>query len=263
MIADPTDVAIRDASGNILTTLSAAPGTTTQLTGSAAWNHISLKADPTAFTWAVEGNIGTIDASGNFTATAPGTGTITASAGGRTASVTVTVSNLALQTVEDFEAGVGTVGSGMGLTASWNTAGENVRLGRGSLRLDYTDLSYGAATIGASYAVSSLHPQMNLWVRGDGSGNTLYLLTSDGMTTGRTAICTLSSTDWQLCTVALPAGTTALTGFSVEGVTTQAVDPVTGEVYTTLTTAGAGTLYLDQLTATYNNTVDTAVPTIT
>ena len=77
-IAEPTDVAIRNSGNTIITTLSAAPGTTTKLIGSAAYNHISLKADPEAFTWTVTGDIGTIDQSGSFTATAPGTGTITA-----------------------------------------------------------------------------------------------------------------------------------------------------------------------------------------
>ena len=39
--------------------LNAATGTTTQLAATAAYNHISLKADPEAFTWEVTGDIGT------------------------------------------------------------------------------------------------------------------------------------------------------------------------------------------------------------
>ena len=79
-IEDPTDVVIRDSSGTALTTLNAATGTTTQLAATAAYNHISLKADPEAFTWEVTGDIGTVDEHGLFTAAAPGTGTITVSA---------------------------------------------------------------------------------------------------------------------------------------------------------------------------------------
>ena len=53
---------IRDSSsGTALTTLNAATGTTTQLAATAAYNHISLKADPEAFTWEVTGDIGTVD----------------------------------------------------------------------------------------------------------------------------------------------------------------------------------------------------------
>ena len=73
-IEDPTDVVIRDSSGTALTTLNAATGTTTQLAATAAYNHISLKADPEAFTWEVTGDIGTVDEHGLFTAAAPGTG---------------------------------------------------------------------------------------------------------------------------------------------------------------------------------------------
>lgn len=72
---------IRDSSGTALTTLNAATGTTTQLAATAAYNHISLKADLEAFTWEVTGDIGTVDEHGLFTAAAPGTGTITVSAG--------------------------------------------------------------------------------------------------------------------------------------------------------------------------------------
>lgn len=261
-IANPSDVAVRNSSGTVLTTLNAAPGSVTKLTATAAYNHISLKADPEAFTWTVTGNIGTVDQQGNFTATTPGTGTITASAGGKSAAVTVTVSKLALQTVEDFENGVGTVSGGTGLSAEWNTNAEYVRMGKGSLRLDYTNLQYGAVTAGASYTVSNLHPQLNLWVKGDGSGNTLYLITTDGMTETRTQICSLTSSDWTCCPVSLPAGTTAITGFAVEGAVTQTVDPVTGEIVNSLTTPAAGTIYIDQMVASFGNTVDTAVPTV-
>lgn len=92
-IEDPTDVVIRDSSGTALTTLNAATGTTTQLAATAAYNHISLKADPEAFTWEVTGDIGTVDEHGLFTAAAPGTGTITVSAGRARVSIPVTVSS--------------------------------------------------------------------------------------------------------------------------------------------------------------------------
>ena len=50
---------------------------------SAVYNHMALQADQDAFTWTVSGNIGTISNTGIFTATAPGTGTITVTAGGK------------------------------------------------------------------------------------------------------------------------------------------------------------------------------------
>ena len=93
-IEDPTDVVIRDSSGTAASPLlNAATGTTTQLAATAAYNHISLKADPEAFTWEVTGDIGTVDEHGLFTAAAPGTGTITVSAGRARVSIPVTVSS--------------------------------------------------------------------------------------------------------------------------------------------------------------------------
>ena len=65
----------------------------TELAATAAYNHISLKADPEAFTWEVTGDIGTVDEHGLFTAAAPGTGTITVSAGRARVSIPVTVSS--------------------------------------------------------------------------------------------------------------------------------------------------------------------------
>ena len=144
-IEDPTDVVIRDSSGTALTTLNAATGTTTQLAATAAYNHISLKADPEAFTWEVTGDIGTVDEHGLFTAAAPGTGTITVSAGRARVSIPVTVSSSGtvsaggVMEVESFE-GSTTIfrGNGGGLDFSLNHSADTVRLGRGSARVDYT-----------------------------------------------------------------------------------------------------------------------------
>ena len=172
-IANPTDVAIRNSGNTIITTLSAAPGSTTKLTGSAAYNHISLKADPEAFTWTVTGDIGTIDQSGNFTATNPGTGTITATAGGRTATVNVTVSKMALKTVEDFEgqSNVLSSGYGSGMTLSRTTSSEQVRLGRGAAKLDYVlaedmDCTAEWSVYDGSAVISTPYNSLNLWVCG-------------------------------------------------------------------------------------------------
>lgn len=54
-----------------------ADGASAALVASAVYHHMALQADQDAFTWTVSGNIGTISNTGIFTATAPGTGTIT------------------------------------------------------------------------------------------------------------------------------------------------------------------------------------------
>ena len=70
-----------------LTALTVAPGSKTTLTAGAVWNHLTLAADAKAFTWSVSGNIGTVDENGVFTAAAPGSGSLTVSAGGKSLTI--------------------------------------------------------------------------------------------------------------------------------------------------------------------------------
>ena len=271
-IANPTDVAIRNSGNTIITTLSAAPGSTTKLTGSAAYNHISLKADPEAFTWTVTGDIGTIDQSGNFTATNPGTGTITATAGGRTATVNVTVSKMALKTVEDFEgqSNVLSSGYGSGMTLSRTTSSEQVRLGRGAAKLDYVlaedmDCTAEWSVYDGSAVISTPYNSLNLWVCGDGSGNTLSLLYADE-TEGYLAapITTLDFTGWKQVSVTLPGAYFTIQGLRISAGEAYTYDDGLGNLVTEYPdTARTGTVYIDQMVASFNGTVDNAVPAVT
>ena len=102
-IIAPDGVAVRDEQDTIITSLNAAPGTSVQLRGSAAYKHLPLKADQEVFFWSLEGDIGTIDENGLFTASALGTGKITVTAGTQSASIDVTVATQHLETLEDFE----------------------------------------------------------------------------------------------------------------------------------------------------------------
>lgn len=261
-IANPTDVAIRNSGNTIITTLSAAPGTTTQLIGSAAYNHISLKADAEAFDWEVTGGIGTIDQQGNFTATTPGTGTITATAGGKSATVHVTVSNMALQTVEDFESGAGTIYSPTptgGLSVEQNTSMEYVALGKASLKLRYSMAAVTADGL-MDYTIPAGYTTLNLWAYGDGSGNSLYFGTESGE---QLLACVLDFTGWRQCSVTLPAGGTRLSSISVGGQMEEIWNDETGEITVTRLTPADGTIYLDQLVASFGGTVDNVVPVVT
>ena len=148
-IADPTDVAIRNASGTALTSLSTTLGAVTQLTATAAWNHISLKADAEAFTWEVDGKIGTIDENGNFTATAPGTGTITVSAGRPERHPRHRLRHRVLRRRHGGGGLRGLhhhlPGLRQQLDFSLNHTADTVRMGRGSARVDYTLTETGAS----------------------------------------------------------------------------------------------------------------------
>ena len=260
-VADPEHVAIRN-NGDIISELTVIPGTVTSLTGSAARSHISLKADPEAFTWTVEGDIGTIDQSGNFTAGSPGSGRIIISAGGASAAVNVTVTGAALQTVEDFEGGVGTVAGGAGVHSAAISGGDAVRLGKGALRLEYSGLSNGPVMSNAYYEIGEEYSSVNLWVKGDGSQNILRLLSGDGSSIIATDVCSLESTEWELYSVTLPAFATVVSGFEVDGVREEIEDPVTGKILRSLMTPESGSVCIDHMVASFAGTVDREAPEI-
>ena len=260
-IKTPDSVSIRNSSGTVLKELTVSPGSTTALTASAVYSHLPLQADPEAFTWTVEGNIGTIDQQGRFTAATPGTGTITASAGGQSATVNVTVSKMALKTVEDFESG-NTIFNALGYGANFErvNGSEYVRLGRGAGKMSYTLNLYNDTGTGYVSEMRFKNPVsvspyslLNFWVYGDNSGNTLSLLYSDGTKSGLKAqVATLDFSGWKQVSVNLN---------SVQELEGLAVDC---EVDISLNTDGRyGAIYLDQMVLSYNGVVDNAVPTVT
>ena len=220
-IEDPTDVVIRDSSGTALTTLNAATGTTTQLAATAAYNHISLKADPEAFTWDGHRRHRHSGCStGLFTAAAPGTGTITVSAGRARVSIPVTVSSSGtvsaggVMEVESFE-GSTTIfrGSGSDMDFSLNHSADTVRMGQrlrqGGLH-PYRNRRIPKAPTPPSGGPSkstgidrSTYTALHLWVYGDGSGNILSLLYSDGtQAISPSSVTPLDFTGWKQVTFA-------------------------------------------------------------
>ena len=268
-IKEPDSISVKNGSSAV-TTLSVAPGSSVTLTASAMYNHLALKADPEAFTWTVSGNIGTVSESGVFTATTPGTGTLTVSAGGKSTTINITVSSLALQTVEDFE-GSTTIfrGTGNGADFSLTSASDYVKLGHGAAKLDYTlldSLSYSAEWRASSDTVIPVsYTSLNMWVYGDGSGNNLYFFYSNGTKTWLSKlITTLDFTGWKQVSVPITGEYFAIQGLSVSaGATTQVDDGLGGTVPGAPTTPTKGTIYIDHIVASFNNTVDTTVPSVT
>lgn len=269
-VDDPDAVAIRNSSSTIITTLTAVPGTETTLKATAAYRHLPLQADPEAFTWTVKGDIGTISETGVFTATTPGTGSITVSAGGQSATVEVTVSRMALKTVEDFESSTTVFTPGQGYNAQFSrvTSAEQVRLGRGAGKLTYAlveDPDYEMTAQVEAYApLSSIYTGLNLWVCGDGSGNMLNLLYgTDTESYLIQPVTTLDFTGWKQVSVELPNART-LQGLQISAGSAYTYDDGLGNLITEYpNTARTGTIYIDQLVATFAGTVDNTVPNVT
>lgn len=262
-VKTPDSISLKTGS-TAVTSLTVTPGSTTSLTASAVYNHQALKADAAAFTWTASGGIGSVDSSGKFTAAQPGTGSLTVSAGGKSITVPVTVSKVALSTIENFEKGVGTfTNDGAGIIPSACTDTEYVRYGTGSLKLDYSGLDVsGNLATGATYAVNTPYTLLNFWVYGDGSGNTLSVLTSDGSAVSAVEAVTLDFTGWKQVSVSLPSGVSAITGMSITGTPTVNTDSQTG-VITVTYPHSSGTIYLDQLVASYGTNVDSTAPSVT
>ena len=257
-VEEPDNIAIRNDSGKIITELHVTPGSVTELTGSVSHNHLPLYADADLFAWDVNGGIGRIDENGVFTATASGKGTITVSAGGREAEVEVTVSRMPLQAIEEFEDG-NTVDFDPdgGISAALNNNQEYVAYGRGSLEVHYR-MDPRRAGAQMNYTVPAGYTGVNIWVYGDGSGNTLFFRTGGGE---KLPVCVLDFAGWQQCNVELPEGERELTGIALEGVVEEVPIP-TGEIILATLTPTEGTIYLDQMVATFGDTMDEEVPVV-
>ena len=265
-IRTPDTLTIKNGS-TALTSLTLTPGSSVNLSAEAVWNHMTLWNNGEAVTWSFTGDCGSMDGWA-FHASQPGSGTITAIAGDKRVSIPVTVSTLSLKTVENFEGATSIFrGSGSGMDVSLNHAADTVALGKGSLKLDY-DLNetneFGSGDYTAEWRaansteIASCYTALNLWVYGDGSGNTLTMLYSNG-TKGHLPrnIATLDFTGWKQFSIA------ATDSFSIEGLMVEAPYQATETGLVYANTPRTGTVYIDQITAAFPGTVDNTPPVVT
>jgi len=250
VVEAPDSITLKNGSTTV-TSLALSPGGSVSLTVQAVYRHLPLKADNSAFTWAMDGQAAAVDETGVVTATAPGTATLTVSAGGRSATIPVTVSQQALSQVDGFEDGVPALSRdsvGAELTAA--VGPDTAALGYGAAKLEYTTSGSTAfARFQTPYVLPAAYNQLNLWVYGDDSGNILNLLTDHNGETASVPVCTLDFTGWKQVSAVLPAGGLSVTGLAVEGKTPGR--------------PSRGTLYLDQFTASFIGVMDSTAPVIT
>ena len=221
-----------------LTSLTLQPGESVDLTAVALYKHMTLATEDSDFDWYVEGNVGTVDEEGVFTASrTPGSGNLVLSKGDAEVTIPVSLTQLPLETLEDFEGDVSGY-TGYGVTSSRDTA--TVRYGLASLRLDYASADSGAA-LQLGLDVPEGYTQLTVSVYGDGSGNALYLYDNNG---GTTPLAVLDFTGWKQITVDLPRDCETLEALILSGPT------------------ATGTIYLDQLVSTYDGIVDNTPPVI-
>lgn len=270
-VAAPDEVIIRNSSGTVISELTATPGSVTDLSAAAIDNHLPLHADPECFTWTVSGNIGAIDETGRFVAGNPGNGSITVSAGGESRTIEVHVSRIPLKTVEDFE-GTTTIfdGTGNGIRYSVTDAGEFVTRGKHAGKLEYDlNLQNGFTAEWRTSVLTDInnavYPSLNLWVYGDGSGNILSLLYSNGTKNFLTKeITVLDFTGWSQISVPLADEYFSVLGLRVSsGEMTYIDDGLGGLMPVYPETACSGTIYIDQLVSAFDATIDEEAPMVT
>ena len=115
-----------------------------------------------------------------------------------------------------------------------------MQYGSQSLKVAYQP----GATLSAQHTLTETDRYVSLWVYGDGSGSTLSaaFAYADG-TPVTQALTTLNFTGWKRVTAAVPGNAVTFTGL-------------------TLSASAAGTLWLDQLVLSNNNTWDDTPPTL-
>jgi exopolysaccharide biosynthesis protein len=261
-VSTPDSITVKNGSTTV-TSVTLTPGSKLNLSASAMYNHQALKSEDTAFTWTLSGGIGSVSNDGTITATTPGSGTLTVSAGGKSTTVKVTVSKVALSTLEDFEDGAPALASySYGGTLTTTSASDKVQRGRQAGQVSYTLGADGTASVifEKPYTLGSAYTQLNFWLRGDGSENTLSVLTSDGSTTTATLAASLFETGNQLLNVTLPAGATSIVGFRITGTGKTSTDAEGNPI--TVYPDASGTFYLDQLVGSYGGTADQTVPNV-
>lgn len=137
--------------------------------------------DPTIFTWSVSDNLGTVSKTGVFTAgSKDGIGTITATAGGVTATIHVTVGVPENVVLADFEKGIEnwTASGARYNTATIELANDQVKFGVNALKVNY-DFTGTTGTSGVYAGPSQAIPisgqpkKIGMWVYGDGQGHWL------------------------------------------------------------------------------------------
>ena len=272
VVKSPDEVTVL-RNGSAVTEMDVGIDSSVQLSVSLKYDYRQLYFDKELVEWELDGDIGTITADGLFTATRPGEGEIRVTVGGERVEIPVTVSRLYLEVVEDFEDQAtifdgydGYMGDNAKFTQLRLPSSDLARIGYGVGRLDYTlteDRFYQAEwrTANTTEIDNRAYTNLSMWVKGDGSGNLLQLVYSNGTKGYLTReITTLDFTGWKQIMVP-----TSGEYFGIQGLRVSA--PVTGYTDDGLAeradTARQGSVYIDQITASYNGIVDNDVPVIT
>ena len=249
VVATPDKITVRnEATGTALSSISLDSGATVDLTASAVYRNLSLVCGDENFTWSVSNGLGTIDQNGTLTVgETSGTGILTVSAGGCTATLPLTVSGH-IKTVEDFEGGFINMAGTVTAQIEPERNGAYVRYGNQSARVSYNMDGSEFAAVGIPMNIQEGERYVAIWVYGDGSGNTLVapVHLTDGSSSEQ-ILTVLNFTGWQQIITPLPSG--------ADQILTLKVMPTGANA--------AGTIWLDQVTTSNQYVSDLTPPVVT
>ncbi|MCU6713095.1 phosphodiester glycosidase family protein [Paenibacillus sp. J5C_2022] len=244
------------------------PGETVQLSVTALRDGQVLQAGSGSFQWHVEGDIGSIDESGMFTASdeTDKSGRIYARYGAVETSMEVTVGIPPLM-LEDFESGLDRYREESGdryvmSRISLETDEEYVRSGSGALKLEY-DFTGTVGTSGAYLSTESAdlnleipgYPEkISMWVYGDGQGHWLrgQLRDGNGKAVAIDFDLKVDYVGWKYLEAEVPKGRP--TPFTM--------DRPVRYMETSNTNKTAGVLYVDDIRALYGDAPEDWTPPV-
>ena len=225
---------LAQGSNEELTRLELERGESVDLTASATWGLMAVCAADEQFSWSCSGSAGTIDGTGRYTASSNGgSGTITVSAGEASMTIGVFVKT-SYNCIQSFEQVVG--GSSVGMSWSQEATPAHVRIGKGSLRLDY-DLSSAEASLPIAWNQQEKAQYLYMWVCGDGSGNLLAAIIGNRSV----PLTKLDFQGWKL--LQIDTGFRGLDALIIQG-------------------QGSGTIWIDQALVSNEETPDLEPPEI-
>lgn len=251
VITKPDSIAvIEESSGKPISNISVNGGESFDLSVQGTYNRMPLVVSDDCFSWSVQGDIGNIDARGLFTAAniSEGSGSIKVTAGGASVSVPVKITSDGI-VIETFEGSTHKLqGEGIpGLTAGVNKDLTSVRYGyqSGFFTYDFARAGGDVITLPTNIAFERSPGNLNLWVYGDGSGNTLGIKCTAKGKAEEIIAARLDFSGWKQFVVSLPEGTSKIDGL-------QFVKTGNAE----------GTVYLDHLMGGFGYYVDDQPPVI-
>lgn len=203
-----------------ISSISVKPGQSIDVNGTAYHLGQKMASVDTSFTWSVSGGIGSVDASGVFTAgDSMASGTLTCSYGNTSKSIPVNVGMGDPQdakTIADFESTQPCTATD-GVTLSTVTDYTQVARGTGSLKAAYDGSKVMTATVSVPQTDVSAMSYLTLWARGENTQSTLTAVFTDAEGNELTAPLSAATTSsWKQLTTSIPDGAQTLTGIRME-----------------------------------------------